>query len=184
MPGMECPTRFTPALTAWDGNGMGSSQTESLLSWLPLLPRWFDTGNMPSPGQEPITVSMRLGDGSSTEFYGALADFGPLFEAGCSVPSSSSNSSGAGNSSSSSNGSASDGAPPARQTAQQPPQPQEPPRWRGRELSVQQGGPPGGEWRVVYVVGEEHPDGASAGQQEGEEDDDPYEDPEGGRWMF
>ena len=177
------PTRYTPAMTAWGGSDPVKQKRCS--AGCPFYPLKCDTGDMLSPGQEPITVSMQLGDGNSADFYGALADFGPLFEAGCSVPSSNDTCSSGASSSSSRNGSVSDGAPPAQQQAeQQPPQPQEPLRWRGRELSVQQGGPPGGEWRVVYVVGVEHSGGASSGQQEGEEDDDPYEDPEGGRWMF
>lgn len=164
-------------------------------------------GDMPSPGQEPITVSMQLADGSTQQFYGALADFGPLFEPGCSEPSSSSSRRGsrcgatpsngsssagggmAGSNATSSNATTKDGvgassrdgtagaeAAPAHQQQSQAPQPPQPLHWRGRELAVRQGGQPGRDWRVVYVLGEEHPDGSRSG---GEEEDDPYEDPEG-----
>lgn len=156
-------------------------------------------GDMPSPGQEPITVSMQLADGSTSQFYGALADFGPLFEPGCSEPSSSSSSRGStpsnGSSSaggdtagsnatskdsgdaSSRHGTAGTEAAPAHQQQSQAPQPPQPLQWRGRELVVWQGGQPGREWLVVYVLGEEHPDGSRSRGEE--EEEDPYEDPEG-----
>lgn len=136
---------------------------------------------MPEPGREPVTVSMQLGDGSSKQFYGALADFGPMFEAGCSDARSGGGSAGSSGGGGSTGGSGEEGTAPRRGKAsseRQPPEPSKQLQWQGLPLVARQGGGPERPWRVVYVLAGQRP-GRAGGQQQEAADDDPYEDAEG-----
>lgn len=150
---------------------------------LPITVPFLSAGSMPEPGREPVTVSLRLGDGSSQQFYGALADFGPMFEAGCSDGSRAGSSNGGSRSGSDGGNSGGseeeDGATHSgKASSKGPPQPPKQLQWQGLPLLARQGGPPGRLWRAVYVLAGQRP-GSTGGEQQEADEDDPYEDVEG-----
>ncbi|KAL4855837.1 Alpha-mannosidase I [Chlorella vulgaris] len=115
-------------------------------------------------GLYPVTVEMVVLDGrggGKQQLEALLADFGPLFEPGCTDA----------DSSSSSGGSSSGGQPQAPEPEQQ--------QWQGRRLVVREGegGGEGRRHRVVYLSDSAESSGGSE-QAEEEEDGDPYEDPD------